>query len=393
MIKSIAQIFSMHVIVKAIGLLTFVIILEFFSLEEFGKYSYLLLVLHLIGVIVDPFTASYLVDFKIAQYKKYNFGIFLFSVFLLPFFYVTLYIFNISIEIEVFLLFSLAFLANGMLKSFLNVYEAFFKYGLIDVFRQLSILLSTLGYFYIFEEYDFICLLKINYSTTLLVMLVLIPIYIKKEHVFFDIRCTTLKDLFFKSKFLIFYTAIIPLFSFIDSWFIEETLLERDLGLYSFSLKIYNISLMLVIPMFTVLNIRQIEIAKAEKYNDFLKNNFKKVLGYASCIFILFLVTNYIVSYHIYLDYKESFTNTSILLFGSLVAYITMPFSFLIAYRKYKVLFMIALISIFLNVLLNTLFIEKYGTIIAALSTVLSQIIVNFGSALISFFMFKEEEK
>lgn len=392
MIKSIAQIFSMHVIVKAIGLLTFAIILEFLSLEEFGKYSYLLLVLHLIGIVVDPFTASYLVDFKTAQYKRYNLGIFSFSLFLLPFFYAILYVFNITIEIKVFILFSLAFIINGILKSFLNVYEAFFKYGLIDVFRQLSILLSTLWYFYFYEEYDFICLLKINYSTTLLVMLLLIPIYIKKEQVFFDVKFTTLKTLFFRSKFLIFYTAIMPLFSFIDSWFIEKTLLERDLGLYSFSLKIYNISLMLVIPMFTVLNIKQIEIAKAEKYNDFLKRNFKKVLYYATCIFILFLVMNYVVC-QIYSDYKESFINTTILLFGSYVAYITMPFSFLIAYRKYNMLFIIAVLSIFLNILLNTLFIEKYGTIIAAISTILSQIIVNFGSALMSYLMFKKEKK
>ena len=58
MLKSVAKIFSSHIVVKALGLFNVIIILSFFSVEEFGKYSYLLVLLHLVGVIIDPFLSA-----------------------------------------------------------------------------------------------------------------------------------------------------------------------------------------------------------------------------------------------------------------------------------------------------------------------------------------------
>ncbi|WP_440879528.1 hypothetical protein [Tenacibaculum sp. C7A-26P2] len=393
MIKSIVQIFSAHVVAKAIGLLTFIIIIEFLSLEQFGKYSYFLIVLNLMGVIVDPFTASYLVDFKTESFKKYNLGIFSISLILLPVFYGVLYFLKLPLNVEVFMLFGFTFLMSVMLKSFLNTYESFLNYGLIDVFRQISIFFSTITYFCIYENYDYIFLLKVNYSIAFLTMLLLVPIYINKDFIFFDVSFSTLKNLFYKSRYLIFYTAFIPIFSFLDSYFVSKSLTERDLGLYSFSLKVYNMSLMLVVPMFTVLNIKQIEIVKKNAYAFYVKEKVRKVLLFSTCIFILFLVANYILLNYVYIDYKESIINTTILLFGSYITYSSLPFSFLIAYKKYKVLFTIAVLAIGINILLNTLFIEKYGTVIAATSTLLSQIIINLGSVIASFIIFKSIKK
>ncbi len=392
MFKSIAQIFSMHVIVKIIGLLTLAIVLEFLSVEEFGKYSYYILFLHLVAIIIDPFTASYLVDYKVSLYKKYNLGIFLLSLLLLPFFYGVLFYFNFNLELNVFVFFCLTFIIGGALKSFFNVREEFFKYGLIDVFRQLSIFLSTLFYLYFTKEIHFLSLLQLNYSITFVMLLLLLPFYLKKDLVYFDIRIKTLKNLFYKSRFLIFYTAITPLFSFIDSWFIEKTLEEKDLGLYSFSLKVYNISLMLVVPMFTVLNIKQIEIAKKEGYHLFLKRNLKRVIYFAISLFLLFSSVNYIITHFLYLEYKASFISTSILLFGSFIAYLTIPFSFLIAYRKYKSLFLLAVISIIINIGINFFLIKKFGTTIAAISTAFSQLTINLGAALLSYFILNKKK-
>ena len=390
MLKSIAQLFSLHIIVKLIGLATIGIVLEFLSIENFGKYSFYILFLHLIAIIVDPFLAAYLVEYKIFDYKKYNGGIFFLSLILIPFFYLALFLFNLNIEIKVFLLFCSTFLLSGLLKSFLNVREEFFKYGLIDVFRQSAILLSTIFYFFYFDRIDFLSLLEVNYFVTSIILLLCIPFFIKKTEIFFDTRKSTYIKLIENSKYLIFYTAIIPILSFIDSYFVDKFLNEKDLGLYSFSLKVYNISLMLVIPIFTVLNIKQIKIAKAENYLSFLNKNFKKVLFFSLSFFILFLLINTIITQYIYTSYSDTFLPTSILLIGSFIAYLTIPFSFLIAYRKYRHLFSIAILAILINITLNFLLIEKYGILIAAISTALSQIIINLGAALVSYFLLKK---
>lgn len=66
-----------------------------------------------------------------------------------------------------------------------------------------------------------------------------------------------------------------------------------------------------------------------------------------------------------------------------------LPFSFLIAYRKYKYLFFLGVVAILLNIFINYFFIAKYGMIIAAFSTFLSQFVINFGAAFFSYYLLK----
>lgn len=390
MFKNIAKIFSSHILVKVIGLLNIAIILSFLEVFEFGLYSYYLVMLNLIAVIIDPFLSAYLVEYKLNNYKKYNVGIFTFSILLLPLFYVILRV-NFEIDLSIFLWFSFSFILSGIIKSFLNVNERFFKYGLVDVFRQMSILLSTIVCFYFLEKNYYLFLLKVNYISATIVLIMILPFFIKTNEVFLDLKLKTLKRLFQKSKFLIFYTALIPIIGYIDSYFVEKYLTENDLGMYSFSLKVYSISLMLIIPIFTVLNIKQIEIAKEKKYTVFLKENIKKVITYALIILIIAFTANYLISHYFYPVYRASFLDSSILLFGAFITYVSMPFSFLIAYKKYKWLFLLSILALISNIVINALFITKYGTIIAALSTFLSQIIINLGAAIVSYYILEKE--
>lgn len=390
MLKNIAKILSSHILVKIIGLINIVIILNFLSISDFGYYSYYLLMLHLVAIIIDPFLSAYLVDYKLNNYKKYNLGIFVFSILLLPVFYLALS-FNIIVEFQIFLFFTLSFIISGVLKSFLNVKERFLSYGLIDVFRQSSIFMSTIVCFYILEKNDYLFLLELNYASSLVMMLVLIPFFIKKKEVYVNTKIKTLKTLFRNSKYLIFYIALIPIITFIDSFFIEKYLSERDLGLYSFSLKVYSISLMLVVPIFTVLNIKQLEIAKEKKYTVFFKKNIKKVLIYSIILFIGSVFFNYIITHIFYTNYKSSFIDTTILLCGAFITYLSLPFSFLIAYRKHNWLFFLSIIALFINIIVNYIYISEYGTIIAAISTFLAQTIINLGAAVLSYYLIDDE--
>jgi O-antigen/teichoic acid export membrane protein len=170
---------------------------------------------------------------------------------------------------------------------------------------------------------------------------ILFIVFVDKNEIHFDFRFLTLKTLTLNSKFLILHIAILPFVAFIDSYFVEKYLTGQDLGLYSFSLKVYSISLLLFAPILTVLNVKQIEIAKEKSYLLFLKKNLKKVFVLSTILLIVVVIINLVITQYIYLDYKNSFLDTSILLLAAYVSYISMPFSFLIAYRKYKQLFRI----------------------------------------------------
>ncbi len=384
MIKNIAKIATSHILVKGLGVLSIVIVLNFLSIEDFGKYSFYLVVLNLATILIDPYLSAYLIEFKTQNYIKYNFGLLLIPIFLVPFFYLALTYLIPGITLSIVLLFCGTFFISAGLKSFLNIKEHYYYFGLVDVLRQATLFISTFVFFYYLDGNDYHQLLLLNYGSTLLIMSVLMIVMTKKEDLRFNIQFNEYQKLFRSSTHLIFYMSIIPLISFIDSFFIDSYLTTRDLGMYSFSLKIYTVSLMLVVPIFTVLNIKQIEVAKQDGYSSFFKKNKQKVLFYSTLFFVLSFLFNYILTQFIFVKYQDSFRDTSILLFAAFIAYLTLPFSFLIAYKKYKHLLILGITALFVDVFINYFFIARFGTLVAALSTLISQIIINLGSAIYS---------
>ena len=392
MLKNIAKIFTSHIIVKAIGIINIALVLMFFSIENFGNYSFTLLALNLFAITIDPILSSYLIDYKIFNYDKYNFGILIITLVLGFFFYVCINFFIIEVPIFLFFVFSLSYMISAGLKSYLNIKERYYDYGIVDLARQFSIFLTSVIYFYTLNSNNYIELLEFNYLFSSMIMIFLAFVFIKKNEVELSLSINKLKNLVFKSKFLIFYTSLIPVLIFIDSYFVDSYLTEEDLGIYSFSVKIYNISLMLVVPIFTVLNIRQIEIAKEDNYLSFTKENLNKIILFSVVILFLSIFLNWVLVNYLFIDYRESFWITNLLILASFITYITLPFSFLIAYRKYKHLFFLGVIGVSVNIGLNFLLIQKYGMIIAALSTFVSQLISNLGAAIFSYFLLKNKK-
>ena len=385
MFKNIAKIFSSHIVVKTIALVNIAIILNVLNVDDFGEYSYYLVLLHLVAIVVDPFFTSYLFDYKLFNYKRYNFGIIIIPIFLLIPFSFLLYYIKDNLNIVIFILFCSYYISNAVLKSFLNAKEQYLKYGLVDVYRQVGIILSTLVVFYVLNRSDFLTLLIANYSTALVFSIFSYFFFVKKKDIQIQINESVFKKVLTKSKYLILYLALIPLISFIDSYFIDNNLTGKDLGLYSFSLKIFSISLLIVIPISTVLSIKQIELAKEDGYWHFFKTNRKRVFQISLLVFIGAVLFNWIIVTFFYTEYESSYWSTNILLCTSFITYLSIPFSFLMAYRKYQALFLLALIGVFIDIIINYLFIEDYGIIAAAMATFISLTIINFGRAFLSY--------
>lgn len=392
MFKSISKIFSSHIVVKIIGLANIAVTLNFLTVDDFGEYSYYLVLLQLVSITCDPFFSSYLQDFRAFNYKKYNLGILVFPLILLPIFYFIELKLKHNFALTIFALFCFYYIFSAILKSFLNAKERYSEYGLVDVFRQLSIFISTIVVFYVLNSRDIILLLTINYIVALSVILILCFVLIKSEEISILPQILIIKKIIKESKYLILYATLIPFISFIDSYFVDSYLPKVDLGLYSFSLKIFNISILLIVPIQTVLNIKQIEIAKDKGYLTFLKKNIKKVFIFSTLLFFTAILLNWLIINYIYTEYKPSYWVTNILLCTSFFSYISLPFSFLLAYRKYNILFILAVFGILINILINYLFIKQYGIYAAAISTFVALTIINFGGAILSYFTIRDNE-
>ena len=392
MFKNILKIFSSHIVVKALGLLNVVIIINALSLKNFGEYSYYLVTLGLITIIVNPIFSSYLIEFRINEFKKFNFGLLVVPLILItPFYFGISYLKN-QVNFSIFILFSFTYILYAVLKYYLNVKEKYFEYGIVDITLQLIILVSSIIVIYAYQSNDFIFLLFFTYSATFTSSIILYFILVKRKDFEFSIDYNRIKTLVLKSKYFIFYSVITPFIAFIDSYFIDNYLLESELGYYSFSLKLFNISMMLIVPITTVLNIEQIKIAKQDNYWVFVNDNFKKVLSLASVFFIAAVLVNIIVLWFVFPEYKPSFWTTNVLLATSFIIYLCLPFSFLMAYKKYKQLFKLALTAIVIDIIINFLFIEQFGVIASAFATFFAYFIISFGGAIMSFVLLKKNK-
>ena len=132
MLKNIAKIFTSHIIVKAIGVINIALVLMFFSIENFGNYSFTLLVLNLFAITIDPILSSYLIDYKVFNYDKYNFGILIITLVLGFFFYLCVNFFIKELPVFLFLVFSLSYMISAGLKSYLNIKERYYNYGIVE---------------------------------------------------------------------------------------------------------------------------------------------------------------------------------------------------------------------------------------------------------------------
>jgi O-antigen/teichoic acid export membrane protein len=181
--------------------------------------------------------------------------------------------------------------------------------------------------------------------------------------------------------------------SFIGMYFVEKYIDNYELGLYAFSLKIYAVSMIGLAPMLTVLRIRQIDIARESEFKAFFKRNIKKVTWFASGFYALSLIGTLILTYIFFQEYKSSIAATVILVSTSFFSYLTIPFSFLMAFRKYKIVFLLSLISLFLNISINYFFIPMYGIVAAATSHFISFSMINVSGAVCTILIFAKPVK
>jgi O-antigen/teichoic acid export membrane protein len=144
--------------------------------------------------------------------------------------------------------------------------------------------------------------------------------------------------------------------------------------------------------MQTVLRIRQIDIVRRADYRVFFTRNIKKVLISSCAFYIVLLAGAFFLTHFVFPEYKASTTSTNILLTTAFISYLTIPFSFLQAFRKYRTVFILSLISLALNITINHYFTPSFGINAAAFSNMISFSFINIMGMLISLFIYGKDE-
>lgn len=382
MIKNILLILSSEFIAKVIGFFFILLLAKILTVEQFGIYNYLITTLSLFSIIIQPIAQVYLRDFRFFEYKSYNiFYNIIPIIFFIPMGWIINNILKLEYSILIFIFFIYQLILIN-LQTFLNAKEYYKQFSLISILSQFCNLFIILLFYY-FYDMNSINLEKfiiIIYSISSLILI----LYASKINncIILTVDFKIIKKFFKDSSYLIAYWSLLPLIGFLDLYYTEKFLGNKDLGIYAFSLKFFTIALVGLAPIQTVLRIKQIDIVKENKIIFFIKSTFKKVLVMGLFFYILLIAFTYIITFYFFEEYEESFNISLILITIALISYITVPFNFLQAARKYKEVFYIGLISIALNLTIKELFIDLYGIYAIAWSTFITFCFIN-----ISFFM------
>lgn len=392
MLKNILSVLTGDIAAKFFSFLTIIFLTKTLSVPEFGIYNYTISLLGLVSISIEPFANSYLRDHRYYSLRKYNYSyiLFAFMIGLAIFFFIDTFIKDITFPL--FLVFALNYYIVAMAKNYYNVQENYKHFSIVNILQQLSLLaiIFVLVYFWKITDADIL----ISYSYLLSFIIILTYLYkrINREHFSADFKYFLSGRYFKDSFYLLLYWCILPILAFTDLYFIHKFLGNYELGLYSIASKFYMISLIALTPLLTVIRIKQIDVVKEDGINNYYKKMFFKALFSALGMLLSMVVVVLLSLKYVFPEYSGATAASLILILSSFFSYLFIPFSFLLALRKYSMVFIISLAALCINLLVNFFFVPRYGIIASSSATFLTQFSINFFNALATYVLIKKRK-
>lgn len=388
MIKSVVTVLKGDVLGKILAAALAFMLARKLSVEDFGVYNYMLRMLALAGVAVSPFPNIYLRDHRYFRFEKYNFSYVWLSALLAAPFFLVLSGLVYEVPPGVFAAYYACLVLREAGRSYFNVYEEYKKFSLVYVLEETALLAAAAVLIFALGVTSPARLVFWTHSAALAMLSAFLLKNMDAGKISFGAGLSFLKKTYADSVYLLLYWSAMPLLAFMDMFFVERFLDNHQLGLYAFSLKIYGVSLIGLAPMLTVLRIRQIDVARDFRYMEFFRRNVKKVLLFSSGFYVLGLAGTFLVTLGFFREYAGSVWASAVLVSASFASYLTIPFAFLMACRKYALIFGLSLAALAVNFLINYFFVPVYGIMAAAASTFAAQLILNGSGAFLSYRFF-----
>lgn len=389
MLLNILKILFSDGICRGLNFLVTLVLVSHLSVADFGIYNYILVIVGLSALTFDPMFSAYSRDFKFFEYERYNMGLIVIAlIFAIPF-YLILDKFVYAMPFTLFAVLYLPLLLSSNIKTYLNVYGKYNRYSIANMLQNFAVLITTLIFVFFVRQFNITSLLYCGYLFATFVVIIFSIFCLKNnKSLEFDLSLKKIYEFTMGSIYLFFYGATLPIISFLDLYFVNKYLNSYDLGIYSFSLKVYTIALIGLSPMLTVFRLHFIDIFKNNNVRSHIKRNFLNVLFIAFLLLCLSLVGNYLLVNIIFTKYIKSFWPTNILLFSAFFSYVLVPFIFLAAARRYKQMFCLGILGLLANISINICFIRKFGLIVPSISVLVAQGIMNGGAFIVTYVLF-----
>lgn len=287
----------------------------------------------------------------------------------------------------------------GIILSLINMNQAFFqsresyvKSGIVNNLRNVFMLFALICAIIFFAELDTKVVFLI-YIVSGLIALIFGMVKIYKGVHFSDIFSDLSKcKLMIKDSFsIVIYCVFINLLNQVDIIMITNMMTKEDVAMYGIALKYYSLLLTLLPSIQAVLKVRTSKkeyIDDASQRKKFSTSWLKKsgLIIIPSCTLIILTSGIFmpILNGH---KYDGSINAFRILVIGVAISYLfASNTSLMITARKYKQLYLLALVALIFNFVANWFFVPIWGINAAAASTLISQAIVNVSATIFIIF-------
>lgn len=394
--SAIMNVVVFDILSKLFAVLCTYLLIRILSIENYSLYSKFSSISSLLfGILGSGICLSFVRFFVYkksendanANYLYYSSFILVSIIFVLALLFVPLFSKYYKVpELTIFLsyLYALVLSYNQLFQSYFQANNLFLKSGVVSLIKTFLIFLFVfiLGVILKVENINLI-LLSIIVVTIFAYILSRI-IFRKKFNIERKFKINILKEMVFECFWLILYRFLLTSFEQMDIFMINLQLGDYELSCYSTAYKYYSLLLTLLSSIQVVLRVKTSSSDMANSITiqkQFTKNWIKR----SWFISVIVVVIGYFVSPILIKilnsgKYLESIAVFRILLIGCGLSYVTAPnMGVMMSTGKHKLLCLIAFFALLANITGNYFLIPIMGINGAALVTIGSQFILNFG--------------
>lgn len=273
-------------------------------------------------------------------------------------------------------------------QSYYQVQEAFSKSGIVDNMKNIIIFLLLLSSFILLDISIYLIIGFYLFAGIITLIVSFQKIYYPQKNERKKIKLTLLTKMFRESYWLIIYGVILNLFNQMDIFMLSSLADDHDVAVYGVAFRYYALLLTLLPSIQAVLRVRTSKKEYIDNKNiryeftiKWIKKTSKVAIPF--CLFVI-VVSEFLFPVLNGNGYNDAILVFQILTLGVGMSYIFAPnVNIVMSSKKYKELCFFACISLFINTFGNLIFIPLYGTTAAAVSTIISQAILNVLSTLL----------
>lgn len=400
--KDFSNVFIFDVIAKVFLAIISIILIRFFSTQEYADYTKFSTLSNFIVGIFGTGIALSFVRFsaeKISREKNADIsGLYALSsitfiiIFTFSFIFVNFLkdLYDTSLIVVVIaLIYGFAMSLNRLNQFYYQAKEMYIKAGIVSNLRNFILFILIIScLIYARNIYLSLVMGMFLVSAILSFLIGSFNIYINLPSNIIKNNLQDFKSMLSDSGWLILYTALLNLFNQMDVLMLSNLAEERDVALYGVAFRYYSILLTLLPSIQSVLRVRT---AKKEfidnssvRYSftyNWIKRSYKIVI--IGCISLI-LGSKFYMNILNGVEYADSIPIYNVLVIGVALSYLFAPnVSIMMSGKRYRTMCVLAFISFVLNVSGNYILIPIISGIGAAISTIISQGFLNITCTII----------